>query len=401
MTQKGICLRLGMSTESPLCWWDEEDSKEVCGSPQDLASINNSGQAVVLAPAEAMLTLQASLPPMPPQRLRQALPYVLEEQFAGDVEQMHFASGPRRDNDTVPVIAVEHTMMQQWLTLCEEAHLKPQAIYHEALSLPWSEGEWTLLLESDGGLLRTGRESGYALAAEQWSDLLALAWEQRDVATVHTLKVYDARDTDAASPMPELVGATISHERCEHPLRLLSEGCTQNPVDLMQGPYSRKEKMSRLWAPWRATAVLLGIWVGIHLLTAVFDYVTLSSQDESLYKQTEQLFRTTFPEIKNVTNPRVQMERRLTALSDGGSANAFTILLGGVGEAIKGSDGVSLQGLRYRQGSLELELELDSLPKLDQFKAALARHDLAVEVRSATAEGEKVEASIVVSEANA
>lgn len=401
MTQKGICLRPGMSKESPLCWWDEEGAKEVCGSPQDLASLNNGGQAVVLAPAEAMVTLSASLPPMPPQRLRQALPYALEEQFAGDVEQMHFASAPRREDDTVPVVAVEHALMQRWLALCEEAHLKPQAIYHEALSLPWREGEWTLLLEADGGLLRTGRESGYALDAEQWSELLALAWGQRDVEVVHTLRVFDAREADTGAPLPDLPGAAIERETCEQPLRLLSEGCAKNPVDLMQGPYSRREKMSRLWAPWRATAVLLGIWLGVHLLTAVFDYVKLSSQDESLYKQTEQLFRSTFPEIKNVTNPRVQMERRLAALSGGANVNAFTILLGGVGDAIKGRDGVSLQGLRYRQGSLELELELDSLPKLDQFKAALEQNAVAVEVRSATARGEKVEASIVVSEANA
>ena len=401
MTHKGICLRLDVSTDAPLCWWDEDGAKEVCGSPQDLASVYGGGQALVLAPAEAMLTLRASLPPMPQQRLRQALPYALEEQFAGDVEQMHFASGQRGEDDTVPVVAVENTAMQQWLALCEEAQIKPLALYHEALSLPWREGEWTLLLEAGGGLLRTGKESGYALDGEQWSALLALGWEQRDVGSVHTLRVYDARGAEAVEPLPELLGANIEQEVCEQPLRLLHEGCAQNPFDLMQGPYSRREKMSRLWAPWRATAVLLGIWLGVGLLTTVYDYVKLSSQDESLYKQTEQLFRSTFPEVKNVTNPRVQMERRLAALSGGGAVNAFTILLGSVGEAITGSNGISLQGLRYRQGSLELELELDSLPKLDQFKAALKRRAVSVEVRSATARGEKVEASIVVSEANA
>ncbi|MFO7592808.1 MAG: type II secretion system protein GspL [Pseudomonadota bacterium] len=401
MTQKGICLRLGMSAETPLCWWNADESKEVCGAPQDLASVNSGAHAVVLAPAEALLTLSASLPQMQNQRLRQALPYALEEQFAGDVEHIHFAHGPRREDNTVPVVAVEHALMQQWLALCEEAQIKPQAIYHEALSLPWREGEWTLLLEPDGGLLRTGRESGYALAAEQWSELLTLAWEQRDAGMVHSLRVYDARGDEAAESLPELSGATIEREACEHPLRLLHEGCADNPVDLMQGPYSRREKMSRLWAPWRTTAVLLGIWVGVHLITAVYDFVKLSTQDETLYQQTEQLFRTTFPEVKNVTNPRVQMERRLAALREGGTVNTFTTLLGGVGNALTDNSGVSLQRLRYRQGSLELELELESLPILDRFKAALERQNVTVEVRNASARGEKVEASIVVSEASA
>lgn len=402
MAQQGICLRLGMSPEAALQWWREGELRpRMSDSPQELAG-ECAGEAVYLvAPAAQMLTLEAQMPAMPSQRMRQALPYALEEQIAGDVEQMHFAHGSRSSEGVVPVVAVEHERMREWLQLCDEAQLRPQGLYNDALSLPWREGSWTLLLESDGGLLRTGQYSGYALDAEQWPSLLALGWEGRDAAVVDTLVVLDAREDGEGPALPSLIDANIEHEHCEYPLRQLCQGREGNPVNLLQGKYSRREKAGRLWAPWRATAALLGLFLGIHLAWAVYDYLKLSSQDEALYGETVALFRQTFPEVQNIANPRVQMERELTALRTGGTASAFATLMGRTGEALGESSGVSLRGLRYRQGQLELELELDSLPQLDGLRARLESHPLAVEVRNASSQGDKVEASIVVSEAGA
>lgn len=401
MAQHRICLRLGMTPEAPLQWWREgEAGVQVSETPQALAQVCAGESAVVLAPAAAMLTLRAQVPAMPSQRLRQALPYALEEQFAGDVEGMHFAHGTRDGQGGVPVVAVEHKRMQLWLGLCEQAQLRPQAMYNEALSLPWQKGEWTLLLEPGQTLLRSGPESGYALEVGQWSQLLALGWEGRD-AEVHTLRVYDARQSADAAPLPDLAGAEIKQEPCQHVLPLLCRDGGANPVDLLQGDYSRREKVGRLWMPWRTTAILLAVVLGLQLVLAVYDYLRLSHQDEALYAETFQLFRDTFPEIKNVSDPRVQMERELESLRKGGATSAFAVLLGRTGKALADTNGVSLLGLRYREGQLELELELESLPRLDQFKAQLEQHPLEVEVRSASARGDKVEASMLVREAGA
>jgi len=401
VAQQRICLRLGMTPEAPLQWWREGDAGvQLSETPQALAQYGAGEAAVILAPAAAMLTLRAQMPAMPAQRLRQALPYALEEQFAGDVEGMHFAHGSRDERGGVPVVAVEHERMQQWLGLCEQAQLRPQAMYNEALSLPWQQGEWTLLLQPEAALLRTGRESGYALEHGQWQQLLTLGWEGRDEG-VHTLRVYDVRPGTDAAPLPELAGAEIKQEPCEHALSLLCRGAGNNPVNLLQGEYSRREKVGRLWAPWRATAILLAVVLGLQLVLAVYNYLRLSEQDEALYAETFELFRKAFPEIKNVSAPRLQMERELTALREGGATGAFTVLLGRSGKALSETSGVSLLGLRYREGRLELELELESLPRLDQFKARLEQHPLEVEVRNASARGDKVEASILVSEAGA
>ncbi|MGM0593469.1 MAG: type II secretion system protein GspL [Pseudomonadota bacterium] len=397
MAQNGICLQLGESAGSPLRWWREGEVEPHLAESAEALADACAGEAVqLLAPATTMVTLQAPMPAMPAQRLRQALPYALEEQFAGDVEQMHFAHGPRDEAGNVPVVVVEDLLIQQWLALCEQAQLRPQGLYHEALSLPWSEGRWTLLLESERALLRTGAATGYALPGEQLGTLLQLAWEQRDPTTVEGVDIYDARGGEEP-PLPTLTGAVVEQHRCESPLALLCRGCAQNPIDLMQGPYSRREKIGRFWAPWRATAVLLGLWLGLQAGLGIYGYLRLSGQDAELYSRTESIFRDAFPEVKNVVNPRVQMERRLQSLRSGGGSSPFTRLMTGMGQALKESDGVNLQGLRYRQGQLELELELDTLPQLDSLKAALEAEQLAVEVRSASARGERVEASLILS----
>ena len=57
-----------------------------------------------------------------------------------------------------------------------------------------------------------------------------------------------------------------------------------------------------------------------------------------------------------------------------------------------------LQNLRYRQGELELELELADLPTLDSLKASLQQRGLEVEIRNASSRDNRVEGRVAIRE---
>ncbi|NIV38092.1 MAG: type II secretion system protein GspL, partial [Anaerolineae bacterium] len=66
-----------------------------------------------------------------------------------DVERLHFAMGQRDSDGKLSVVAVERELMNHWQALFAEAELRPHQMLNEGLALPWSEGEWSLLLQED------------------------------------------------------------------------------------------------------------------------------------------------------------------------------------------------------------------------------------------------------------
>lgn len=398
-----IYVRLGETPEQQVSWLARGDVTTPTSRNEPLGRVveqSSAVRAVVFAPATPMVTLEAEVPPLGGQRLRQALPYALEEHFAEDVENLHIAHGTRSDSGNMPVVALADEQMAKWQQLFASLEFRPHQLLNEALALPWQEGEWSLLLEPHQALLRTGPHSAQSLPLEQLSALLELTWKQRDEGQSPTLRIYDARPDEDGFEVG--IDLPVAYEKVADPLRLLIQGTESAPmINLLQGEYSRKEQLGKFWRPWRLTAVLLAVWLVVQSLTAVWELFSLRSRDAELYAAIEQVYRDTFPQAKNVVNPRLQMERKLDDLRGGGGGKAFNHLLAGSGAVLAVNKGLTVKSLRYKQGELELELDVEGLPVLDQLKSALQEKKLNVEVRSATARGDKVESRIVIREVGA
>lgn len=394
-------IRLGGTPEASVSWQGRSEygfAKEASGELREAALRSQGSRIVVLAPASPMMTCVAELPPTPAARLRQALPYALEEQFAEDVESLHFAMGKRDSDGKLPVVAVDRELMSRWQALFAEAELRPHVMLNEALALPWNEGEWSLLLQDDEALLRSGTAQAYNIPMAQLAPWLAVALHAR-TAPLSRIHIFDARQGDDDSVWREgLTGIEIAYEKVDSTLSLLAGADLSGSINLLQGDFSRKEQLGRLWRPWRATAAMLGVWLLLQGGMSVGNYFSLSARDAKLYAAIEQVYRETFPETRNVVNPRVQMERQLASLQGGGNGGAFVFLLAASGPVLGEIDGLELRNLRYRQDELELELELKDLASLDRLREALQQRRLAVDVRGATTRENKVESRIALRE---
>jgi general secretion pathway protein L len=383
--QKTLFIRLGMTPDEGVGWFTrDENTAPVSGSGElrEAALRGQGAKVVVLAPASQMITTEVSLPALHGAKLRQALPYALEEQFADEVESLHFAVGKRDAEGRYPVLALERGLMEQWQGLFAEAELRPHVVLNECLAMPWREGEWSLLLRDDEAWLRISACQGYAIPLAELTDWLALALQGSEESP-SAIRLFDARSEQ--SPWRSApIGVEVHEERVDSLLALLARVDSGQGINLLQGDFSRKEQLGRLWRPWRATAALLGIWLLFQGGTDI-----------------EQVYRETFPEARNVVNPRIQMERKLEELKGGGSANAFVTLLTLSGPVLKKVEGLQLRNLRYKQGELELELELKDLPSLDSLKQSLQEKRLAVDVRGASTRNDRVESRIALREGGA
>jgi len=368
------------------------------GAPERVAhgTLADAGRAAaaqrvtVLVPAEAVTLLAARIPTRQRQRLHQALPYALEEQLAADVETLHFAAG-RGSGDDVPCAVIDRELLRGWLAALEEAGIKAERLLPDVLALPRSAGEWTLLAEADGVLLRHGEHRGLACDAATLPHLLPLLLQQQGDAPTR-LRFYAAGAGDTVREAVQTWCGAQGIELQDQSLSgdalalLASQPLSVDTLNLLQGEFSRREQTRQLWRPWRAAAALLLALLLLQGGMAGARYLELSREDERLARQIEQVYRDAFPEAQRVVNAPVQMEQKLAELRRGSSGQELHRLLLHAAPRLRDS-GVSLRALNYSPGLLDIELSAPDLQTLDRLKQALDSAPLRAEITAADSGG--------------
>ncbi len=398
-----IYIRLVDTPDETMAWRAEGESGIEQGlSPlSDIAGRAQGARVVVLVPGTDCLLTSTKVPTRKRQRAIQALPFALEDRMAGDVEALHFAVGSIESDGTAHAADVAKERMDDWLRQLHDAGLRPHALHPESVTLPFEDGNWSLLLGPDEGLLRTGINAGLGLDIDSVEEVLAMAVEGA-AEPPDRIRLFDCRSGEVGtSALVEDI--PFETEQCPDPLAVLARGVSEtHPVNLLQGGYGHREEIGRRWRPWRNAAILAAVILTIQGGLSIQHWWQLSRDDARLQTEIEALYRDTFPDARRVVAPRQQMQQHLEALQRGGGYDPFTGLLATVSPVLNQTQGLQLQGLRYRQAQLEVDLTLANLQNLDALKEQLiATGGLQVDIASASARNDRVESRLTIQGAGA
>jgi len=394
MSQRTLYLRL-TGNGGPAEWLllsADGTSRMGCDELAELPSDAHGARLVVLVPPTEVTLSKVTLPPVKRAQQRQAALFALEDQLIDDISDLHAALGERSKEGVVPLAVVSRSRLEGWLEQLAQHHLRPDLLVTDLHLLPLTEGEWVVLWEDDGVRIRTGTVSGIAFDPEHWMllwpRLLAEAGEHRP----QRLRVFDAR-TDASEPLPldEALPGGMSVVTNVSGLQWISDSASSQPLNLLQGDYSRREQWGRLLRPWRPAAALFLLWLLIQGGMALFDLSTLHQQEAQLDEQMEALYRSSFPEARKVVDPRLQMEQKLAALKSGD--RGFMKLAVSAAPALRNT---LVKGLRYQDGALDIDLSLPDMAALDVVRAALESRGLQVTIGNAAQQDGKVESRVTV-----
>jgi general secretion pathway protein L len=390
----------------PVSWLRMVQSNPVGGVHHGIlteaAALAGGHQIIVLVPGSDVLLTQVAVPSQNRQRILKAVPYALEERLGNEVEQLHFALGARREDNQIVTAVVDRTRMTAWLDQLREAGLQPDVVAAETLALPMRPRAWFVLYEASGATVRTGLQSGFAVDSENLDAMLCMsiaeAGENRP-ADVHLINCTPD-EVMLADTVIEHLDLEMTHEDYhEEPLVLLATGFNElNAINLLQGDYSLREQIGKLWRPWRTAIALLGAWLILQGGMAVAEVSRLSRQTQALQPQIEQTYRKAFPGAGKVVNPRVQMERNLESLRGAqGQGGGFLMLLGSTAAVLKATSDLQLRNISYKEGELNLELDIKDLQTLDQLKQRLASESgMEIEILSATSRDDKVQSRLQI-----
>lgn len=338
-----------------------------------LAPFAASRRVAVLLPGSEVITTGVDLPPASPSRLRQMLPYSLEDTFAEDVDRLLFAAGRRLEQGGLAVSVIARHKLDEWLARFAEAGIRVDAVYAETDGVPDTPSTVNLLLEGERIYGRRPGGAGFFFEGLGLSQVYELLQAEADDADLKHFMVYadeSARvrhDRDIGELRARLASLDVKSFASGGPLPHLAATLASTPgTNLLQGSYAPKSNWRALARPWHAAAALLAAAVLVAVLAEAVEYWTLGRADrrltETLTARCTELMSTT-----RLSACASAVQRRL---SDAGAESAtaretFLSTLSAVAE-FRPEDSL-IEALSYRNAVMDLQLTAPSVPSLDTF----------------------------------
>lgn len=402
---KRFVLRLGAEAPQKVSWALLSDDGSIQSGYGSLleasAAIGRGGRVTVLVPGQDVLLLSAKLPKGTRQRIAQAIPFAVEEEYISDAEELHFGQGVRNAAGRLALALVSSVRMDGWLAMLQVAGIDAHALVPDILATPLHADGWTIVVDGKLALVRTALQQGFAVDIDNLEAIIRTELAALPEGEPLTLHLY--------APIGHglFAGAVLSpHMLEERPMEsvmavLAAALDDKAAIDLLQGPYNRHAQWGNLWAQWRVVVALLLLLLIMRTGLLVQEYFALRYESGLLSQQIEKVYRDQFPEAKKVVNPRAQMEQQLAGLrGQGQGGGALLGQLEKITPVLLTAPGFVMQNLRYADGRLDLGFLVSSLQGLDELKERLAGvAGLEVEIRTASAKADSVEARMQIKEA--
>jgi general secretion pathway protein L len=364
----------------------------------DIAAAAAGARVVVLAPVSPMHFLDVELPVRSAAKARAAAPFACEEQLADDVDSLHFAVAGRSAEQRYSFAVIARETLDAWLEILSAHGLSPDVVVPDALCLPLpEEDEWVVLAMSGQALVRTGAHRAIACGSEDLPAYIALAGEQRPAR----LRLLGMREnTDA---MPELPCEVRLQPEFGEPLDVfIRHFSAADSLNLLQGDYAPQSNMQRYLRPWRIPAALAAVVVVVMLISVFVEGWQMRRAADAQEIANLERFQQLFPGYSNVVAAQVPgllaSEMRRTG-SSGPGISVIGLLESYAGAAVA-TEGLSLQGLQFRDRALLLNLRGDNLEALENLRGWYSEQsDVVMEVETASAGADGVQIRIRLSPA--
>ncbi|MDM5102363.1 GspL family type II secretion system protein ExeL [Aeromonas salmonicida] len=387
---ESLVIRLGTNAQQPVEWlvWSAKEEEIIASGT--LASAHALGElreraggrpVVTLVPGSDLIFRRVSLPGKYSRQSAAALPYLLEEQIASDVDELHLVVLGHEGHE-VDLMAVDKEKMQIWLGWLQQAGLKSQQLLPDVLALPPAADGWSALQLGKEWLLRQGPCQGIVADEPLLAMLLAV---EAEPVTIHS-----------HTPVPPIPNANWQAADPELPMLLLAKGALNCQANLLQGPYRPQTEYSRYWLQWRKVAVVAGLLLLVALTQRGVHLYQLAEQDKALKAEIRQVYTRIFPGETRIVNVRSQMAQHLKLLGQT-PQDGVLLLLTELAPTFAEVPGLKPQVLRFdaARGELRLQVTAPGFTEIERFRELAGKRFEVQQGEVRSTEG-KVEGALVL-----
>lgn len=349
-------------------------------------------QWVVLLPGEDVLTTTVKLPAKRRRQALKALPYLLEDSIASDAALEHVAVGPDTPDGATLVAITRKAQLHDLLAQMREAGVTPQQVFPDYALLTESPDTWQILVSVERALVRCPDGTGFSTPVSRLPLLLnSLQPAQGDESR---RRVNWIRTADTAVP-----GLAADWQVSEHvvsdPLVHLASGLPGAPLNLLQGEFKVNRQNGRHWRQWSVAASLALAAVCFSLLETGLETFNFNRENERLQASIMEMAREALPGIRQIRDPQAQLLIAWRQLQNGGGEAEFLPLLNRIAPAVSRQP-VTVQGINFKNGSLTLVLQGNSLQQLDDLRLQIEQQGLDAVMMDAGTDADSAHGSLVI-----
>lgn len=344
-----LFIRPSLSADERVEWlYQAEEKVPVSGELTDMSQLHTlqtyaaGAEVILLAPGEMVICLPVTLPVMDKVKLNKkmlaALPYQIEEQIIGPVEDLHWTAISFQS--PYYLAGISRQQMQQWQTAFMEALLPLHRIVPDSFCLPVAPDKgWSLLYDHQRCIIRQHEYSGVVLKKEWLAQL-----EDEEPLPV---EVYGDRE-------PATQPAHWRHKVRGETLTILASYSTCSSINLLEKPL--RIGGEKKWPGWRivpaiAAAGLVTLCAG--LLLSGHHYWQQAAQLEA---KNSALYQALTHSQQKVSNPRFHLMQRLKSKAEHSPPANFRQMILKMAQAKKQYPQVTISQLRYSAADNLLQL---------------------------------------------
>ncbi len=339
---------------------------------------------VVGLPSDDVRSTLLKVSPEELKHLSKSLPYMMEEQVAEDVEELHFVASALGEEQFL-VAFTRQDKMADWVEqLSFNDSLK--VFGPEALCLPLEGDECCAVVEGDEVVLRWSDAHGARV------DLSLLSTVLDSLAEIpSSLVIYGTDREQVVSQLTDDQAALVDWRQGGWgALLLLTKSAPQ--VNLRQGSFAPPLPLVKWWGVWKAVAIAASVALSLQFVSDVSQFQTLKQQNLELRSAIQDSYRKANPRGA-VVDAEKQLDRQIAEFAGEESVTAFTPKLVDVVTATMAESG-RVTSINYTSGQLRLNLTAQDFASVEQIRQALERAGLQATLETSSARGDEVRARL-------
>ncbi|WP_125721711.1 type II secretion system protein GspL [Pseudoalteromonas rubra] len=392
MSEK-LMIRVGHSQQEPVHWlvWSAQDAQiiasgelEHAGLLGELSEKAQNRSVAVLLPASSVQLKTIDLPAKWNRKLEQALPFMLEEQIACDIDKAFIAvgkAGQRDEQHTIDVALCDKAWLTGWMALFEDFDISVQRLLPDALLLPEPAQNAISAIElGTQWLFRTADWQVSGVEPDWLAGYLSLLPAER-------IQHYSPGET---------LGSAKSLEAMESeydlPLALFAKQLEQQSFNLRQGKFAAKKKQPQWWRDWQSGLIAASVALVCFVAVKSTQLLVLQNQADELSAQAIASYKQAFP--NKVVRPHLlkkQIQNELNSLS-GDQQGGFLELTNHFVTVFDEVKDFEPETLRYdqRRNELRIRAKANGFQVFGQVKSILEQRGMTVQQGALNNDGDYV-----------
>lgn len=341
------------------------------GNWADAVRLAGNQPVTLLIPTREVLLTHTGLATTNARQIRQALPFALEENLVGELEEQHFV-WQEASTGGLDVAVIDYERLGAWLAVLKQHKLRAKAILPDVFMLPWTEGQPTIWQRNGQVWVRTSARNGFSCPADAAPILIEGLFEEDDAE--RQAQVYSdvpAQWLNGLQTVAEPFPNRLTQRYLDDALGLnLIKGYQDKSVSAFQNH----------WKRWRPTAIAASLALLIAAGLQGMQTYHLKRQVDASNQQNLALFQELFPTIKGVSIEDIR-SRTLSEMQKLNESNAKPAskvspipYLASIGKSFQQDNRLKITELRIRNNKIALAFTAPDLQLVDKLQQDLKQN---------------------------